>query len=31
MRAGALGFMTKPVRRSVLVQQVLSAVVLRSG
>jgi FixJ family two-component response regulator len=31
MRAGALGFLTKPVRRGVLVQQVLSAVVLRSG
>ena len=31
MKAGALGFLTKPVRRSVLVEQVLSAVALRSG
>jgi len=31
MKAGALGFLTKPVRRSVLVQQVLTAVALRSG
>jgi len=30
MKAGAHGFLTKPVRRTVLIQQVLSAVALRS-
>ena len=30
MKAGALGFLTKPVRRSLLLQHVLSAVALRS-